>query len=96
MRRPAVILTAVGVLLFGTAGNCTANPDHMTGTVQERSNLDNNLPECEQVGNVCRRVQICLNKNDAGKGTNCLDYPPSEVKNCSVGAEWPKCKTVKR
>lgn len=93
MRRRAFVLSAVGVLVSATLAGCPMNnnPDHMTGTVQERTNLDNGLPGCENVGNVCRRVRICLNK-----GTNCLDYKPSEVTNCQVGADWPKCKTVKK
>lgn len=98
MRRRAFVLAAVGVLASAALAGCPINnnPDHMSGTVAERTNLDNNLPGCEQVGNVCRRVRICLNKGNDGKGTNCLDYRPSEVTNCSVGSKWPNCKTVKK
>jgi hypothetical protein len=93
LRKTLTMLCAVGALGFGAVG-CN-NPNNMTGVVKERTNLDNSLPGCEDVGNVCRRVRICLNKNAQGQGTNCLDYKPSEVKNCPVGAKWPKCKTDK-
>lgn len=98
MRRRAVILSAVGVLASAALAGCPINnnPDHMTGTVKERTELTNDLPGCEKVSNKCVRVRICLNKDANGKGTNCLDYRPSEVTNCTVGAEWPKCKTVKK
>ncbi len=91
----SIALVIVGFLSMGSYAKCgdpgPAGPggEGDQTIVTDRTNLDNGLPGCEKIGgptSKCRRVRICV------KSGGCNDYAPSEVVDCPVGAQWPKCK----
>ncbi len=83
-RRLTALLAGLLVVVALSADKCSTPDPAKPGTITDRVELTGR-PGGE--GADGKMIRLCVSG-----GQGCNEYKPSEVKRCTVGAQWPACK----